>query len=106
MRKLAILGMAMFGLAIVTQSQAQPANSAPQPGLPPGAAIGAPNAQQPRSSGVLTTTTTGAQPAPMASAPYESATTAPPRVRRSVHHRRRARHARHMRMAPVAAPAQ
>jgi hypothetical protein len=69
MRKLAMLTMAMIGLAFTTPSFAQGAQSAPQPGLPPGASIGAPNAGQPAATGRLTTTTTGAQPAPMAPMP-------------------------------------
>ncbi len=96
MRKLAMLSTAMLGLAFAVPSHAQPANSAPQPGLPPGAAVGAPNAQQPLPFGDLKTTPTGS------SRPYASETTS--RSHRAAHHRR-ARHRRHhaapATMAPV-----
>ena len=100
MRKLAILTTAMLGLALAIPSFAQPSQSAPQTGLPPGAGIGAQNAQPPRASGEITTTT----PAPMA-APAPVATSTPPatttrRVRRA--RRRAARRAAHQ-VAPATA---
>ncbi len=85
MRKLALLTTAMLGLAFADPSFAQPNQAGPQPGLPPGAGIGAPNALQPRASGELRTTPTS--PAPMA-APMD--TSAPPPA--PVYHRRARRH--------------
>ncbi len=94
MRKFAMLSTALVGLAFATSSHAQPAQSGPQPGLPPGASIGAPNAQPPRATGSVTTTTTGAQPAPAPMPMATGTSEAPPR--HMVRHRR-VRHPRHVR---------
>ncbi len=103
MRKLALLSTALFGLAFAAPSFAQPSQSGPQPGLPPGAGVGAVNAQPPRATGSVTTTTVGT-PAP---APMADSSMAPPapvyHARR--HHRRAARHARHMHAVHHVAPA-
>ena len=101
MRKFAMSSMAVLGLAFFNPSYAQPAQSGPQPGLPPGASIGAPNAQPPRATGQITTTT-GAQPSPMPSTSVDTSTPPPAPTRRVRH--RRVRHARHV-AHPAAAPA-
>ena len=106
MRKLAILSTALIGLSFAAPAFAQN-QSAPQPGLPPGAAVGAPMAQPPSSTGVVKTTPVGPQPmspvaAPMAS-PMPRATVI--RRRRVYHRRVYHRHVYH-RAAPAVAPAQ
>ena len=95
MRKLVLLTTALFGLALPDLSFAQPSQSGPQPGLPPGASIGAPNAVQPSPTGQVTTTPT-APAAPMASAPvpYNPPPARTTRRRRVRRHRAPA-HARH-----------
>lgn len=58
MRKLVMTASALLGIAFATPSFAQSAESAPQPGLPPGAGYQAPNAQPPRTTGEVLTTPT------------------------------------------------
>ncbi len=97
MRKLAMLSTALFGLAFFHQSHAQQ-NASPQPGLPPGASVGAPNAQPPLASGNLSTTRTAPSiaPAPAPMMTSEPAVTTPRPVRhRRVRHRVRHHHATH-----------
>lgn len=100
MRNLAMLTTALLGLAYVSSSFAQPAESAPQPGLPPGASAGAINAQPPRSTGQISTTPTGVAPTPYASAPVAT----PRATRRVIRHRHRVYHRRHATHRAVAAP--
>ena len=103
MRKFAMFSTAMLGLAFFNPSYAQPAQSGPQPGLPPGAGIGAPNAQPPRPTGQVTTVT-GAQPAPAAEAPMATSTPAAPvHSHHARHHRVRHHHVTHP--AATTAPA-
>jgi hypothetical protein len=87
MRKFAMFATAIVGLAFAAPSYAQPANSAPQPGLPPGFSAGSQNAQPPRATGELTTTTTGA-PAPTTASTHSAR-------RAAAHHRRVRHHRRH-----------
>ncbi len=101
MRKLAMLSTALIGLAFSSQAFAQ-SQSAPQPGLPPGASIGAQNAQPPRSTGQLTTTTTQAAPPSPMMAPTPTAAATPPAHRVRRRRVRRVRHVTHP--APAAAP--
>ena len=63
MRKLAMLSTALLGLASFHPTFAQN-QSAPQPGLPPGASVGAVNAQPPAATGQLSTTQTSPAVAP------------------------------------------
>ncbi len=106
MRKLALLTTAMLGLAFVDPSLAQPNQAGPQPGLPPGAGIGAPNVLQPRASGELRTTPTGS--APMAAPVDTSAPSPTPAYHRARRHRvMRHRHSvRHHAAAPTPATSQ
>jgi hypothetical protein len=72
-----------MGMSLTAPSFAQPAQSAPQPGLPPGAAIGTQNAPQPPASGRVTTTPMpGATPTAVM-----PAASAPVRVHHYYHHR-------------------
>ena len=57
MRKLAMLSLALIGLAFANPTFAQSGESAPQPGLPRGASVGTPNAQPPSATGDVATTT-------------------------------------------------
>ena len=99
MRKLALLTMALLGLALADNAFAQGSQAGPQPGLPPGAGIGAPNALTPRATGQIATTPTGPAVAAM---PYE-----PPArpMRRRVRRHRTVHHMRHGAPASAAAPA-
>ncbi len=104
MRKFAMLSTALLSLASFNPSFAQPSESGPQPGLPPGASVGAPNAQQPRTTGDLATTRTGVQPAPRATTVAPAVTRTPPR--RAARRRFRLFHRRAAHPAPAAtAPA-
>ncbi len=106
MRKLAMLSTALLCLGSMNPSFAQPGNSAPQPGLPPGAGVGAANAQPPLRTGNVATTPTGMQPAPMASgAPTASETPVATPSRRVIRRRRRAARRRAVHHARAAAPA-
>ncbi len=90
MRKLAMLTTAFLGLVSADLSYAQSNQAGPQPGLPPGAAIGAPNAVQPSPTGQIATTPTGPIAAPQ---PYNPP---PARVtRRRVIRHRIVRHRHH-----------
>ena len=110
MRKLALLTTALFGLAFANASYAQSNEAGPQPGLPPGASVGAPNSLQPRATGRITTTPTDVTSAPV---PYVAPRSTYRRHRiyrhRPLRHHTR-RHTHHIvRTAPVAtdtAPAQ
>ena len=75
MRKLVMTTSALLGIAFATPSFAQSSESAPQPGLPPGAGYNAPNAQPPRATGDVVTTPTGSGTARASAA-------RPPRPRR------------------------
>lgn len=59
MRKLVMTASALLGIVFATPSFAQSSESAPQPGLPPGAGYDAPNAQPPRATGDVVTTPSG-----------------------------------------------
>lgn len=89
MRKLALLSIAAFSMTIAapvfTPAAAQGSNAGPQPGLPPGASVGAPNAQPPMSTGTLSTSPTGGTSTTMETSP-------PHRARRAVHHTRHHHH--------------
>ncbi len=96
MRKIAMM-FAALTLSYATGAMAQPnGNSAPQPGLPPGADIGAPNAQPPGASGDVATTRVG----PSGSTASMHVSRGTDRARRAARRQRRA--ARHHHAAPVA----
>ena len=102
MRKLAMLSTALLGLASFHPTFAQN-QSAPQPGLPPGASVGAVNAQPPAATGQLSTTQTSPAVAP---SPVLTPTPAPVATRRVVRRRRRVVRRHHVtHPAPAAAPA-
>ena len=95
MRKLAMLATALVSLGYAVPSFAQ-GESGPQPGLPPGAAIDAPNAGQPPPSGRINTT----EPSRTTAYPSGSTTSRPTaRVRRA--RRRAARRAARTQAAPA-----
>ena len=96
MRMIAMITTALMGLAFTDPAFAQGSQSAPISGLPPGASVGAGNAQPPAATGVVGTTRVG----PATVTPRVRAVT-PVRARR--HARRRFFHRRAA--APVAAPA-
>ena len=85
MRKIAMLTTALMGLALVDPAFAQQ-NAAPVSGLPPGASVGAPNAQPPAATGDLQTTRVG----PATVAPRVVRARRPRPVRRSFFRRRAA----------------
>lgn len=108
MRKLAMLTTALLGLAFTIPAFAQPSQAGPQPGLPPGAGIGAQNAVPAPATGQ--TTTTG-MPAPSYTAPMASEqpsyTGRRHRARRhAMRHRARRHHRAPVMAAPMDAPAQ
>jgi hypothetical protein len=94
MRKIAMITTALVGLAFANPSFGQGSQSAPVSGLPPGASVGAGNAQPPAATGDLSTTRVG--PATVRPRP---ARVTRPRTRRRLFHRRPAA------AAPAAAPA-
>jgi hypothetical protein len=59
MRKIAMITTALVGLAFANPSFGQGSQSAPVTGLPPGASVGAPNAQPPAATGDLSNTRVG-----------------------------------------------
>ena len=99
MRKIAMLTTALMGLAFASHSFAQGSQSAPVSGLPPGASVGAGNAQPPPATGNVVTTRVG----PATVAPRAPVAVAPAAVRAPTHRtvRRRFFHRR----AHVATPA-
>ena len=105
MRKLAMLATALVCLGYAVPSFAQ-GNSGPQPGLPPGANIDAPNAGQPPPTGRVTTTTGVARPMTMAPTTMAAPAAEPSHYSRSRRARRRAiRHYRRTHhVAPATAP--
>ncbi|WP_158742868.1 hypothetical protein [Acidisphaera sp. L21] len=103
MRKFAMFATAIVGLAFTAPSYAQPSNSAPQPGLPPGFSAGSQNAQPPRATGDLNSTaTTTSSPGSTAAAAVPT-TASTHRARRAAAHHRRVRHRRHVAAAKAAA---
>ena len=108
MRKLVMTTTALLAIAFAAPSFAQSnsSESAPQPGLPPGAGFRAPNAQPPRATGDVVTTPTGPSAAPSGPVATAPRTLAASRTARS--RRLRARAARRARVATPApaAPAQ
>jgi len=106
MRKLVMITSALFAIAYAAPSFAQSAQSAPQPGLPPGAGYMAPNAQPPLATGNVTTTATGMAATTGPAMTSRSKMMRSHHYRTSKHHTAAAHHARrHMRaMSPAAAP--
>ena len=109
MRKLVMTVTALLGLVFAAPSFAQSnsSESAPQPGLPPGAGFRAPNAQPPAATGDVVTTPTGgsaAAPRPAVAPPRSIAASRANRARRL--RLRRASRAKSTTPAATTAPAQ